>query len=368
MKLSRVPLHAIKIELIDEDDDDETYLEPIIYRNPIVYSHSHSLLRICLWNSQAASEAQAALNPLILNGIRSSPRTRQNNYERGRESVEKLARDLHSQARLDDNATKSAFVKSAPDSRLIHVHSHVHWDITDPLAHSIDFTDVGTDASASPGASTNADAIATANIPTEILSTSTELPPQKNQTKNQKEGKLTAQEIFALPLSKGSHVSLIACSSGLTQGNRRDEVFGLVPAFLRSGASSTISTLWKIPDRAGAGFTGVFYRDLLLLSEEERRSSSSSILSKGEAGAAGVGKFLNLARIFRKAVMERAQAEAHDDGDGDGDDLDHHSEKKDGKERKKEKEKGRVYDHWTSFVMHGFWMFYLPPPPLSVIA
>ena len=241
MKLFRVPLHAIKVELIDDDDDDdESYWEPIIYRNPIVYSHSHSFLRISLWNSQAASEMQASLNPLILNGIRSSQKT-QNRYQKGRESVEKLARDLQSKARLDDNATKSAFIESAPDSRLIHVHSHVHWDIADPLTHSIDFTDA--DAGADDGAG------AGAGIP---------------KSEEQGKGKLTAQEIFALPLTKGSHVSLIACSGGLTQGNSRDEVFGLVPAFLRSGASSTVSTLWKIPDHTGARFTEAFYRYLLL--------------------------------------------------------------------------------------------------------
>lgn len=283
MKLFRVPLHAIKIELID-DDDDESYWEPIIYRNPIVYSHSHSLLRICLWNSQAASEAQASLNPLIINGIRSSQGTQ--NYTKGRESVERLALDLHSRPRLDDNATKSAFVKSAPDSRLIHVHSHVHWDIADPLAHSIDFTDAG--------------------------------------IQGIEEGKLTAQEIFALPLTKGSHVSLIACSGGLTQGNKRDEVFGLVPAFLRSGASSTISTLWKIPDQAGASFTEAFYRQLL----SEKWKSSSPPLPPAEEG--GGGGFVDLARIFQRAVMERAR---------DGTD-------------------GML--HWTSFVLHGFWMLYLP--------
>ena len=283
MKLFRVPLHAIKVELIDEDDD-ESYWEPIICRNPIVYSHSHSLLRICLWNFQAASEAKASLNPLILNGIRSSEGTHY--YAKGRESVERLALDLLSKARLDDNATKSAFVKSAPDSRLIHVHSHVHWDIADPLAHSIDFTDAG------------------------ILGT--------------KEGKLTAQEIFALPLAKGSHVSLIACSGGLTQGDKRDEVFGLVPAFLRSGASSTISTLWKIPDQAGARFTEAFYRQLL----SEKRKSSSPPQPPAEEGARG--GFVDLARIFQRAVMEQARDETD------------------------------KMLHWTSFVLHGFWMLYLP--------
>ena len=266
MKLHRVPLHAIEIELDSGD------LTPLIYRNPVMYSHSHSLLRICLWHSLAASESQKPLDPLILNGIRFDKGSQ--SYTEGRQSVEDLAFKFHSTPFLDQKATKSAFIASASKSRLIHVHSHVHWDASDPLIHGIDFTD-----------------------------------SQLTET----EGKLTAREVFALTLTKGSHVSLIACSGGLTQGNERDEVFGLVPAFLRAGASSTVSTLWKIPDSAGARFTEAFYRKL---AEERNRLR-----------AAG---FINIARVFQRAVMER--------------DLDQTDKMM----------------HWTSFVPHGFCLLYLP--------
>ena len=285
MKLNRIPLHAIPIE----GTDDDASWKPLIYRNPIVYSHSHSLLRLCLWNSQIASEIQGSLKPLILNGIRLDSETQ--HYREGRESVEKLAHDLGSTALLDDRATKSAFITSSPPSRLIHIHSHVHWDIGDPLAHKIYFAD-------------------------------SDSPSDPLETPN---GELTAREIFALTLTKGSHVSLIACSGGLTQGNERDEVFGLVPAFLRSGASSTISTLWKIPDQAGAKFTEAFYR---ALQSEEKLRKESALLPSSAGG--GGGTFVDLALCFQRAVVER-----------DGDERD-------------------TKLHWSSFVLHGFWMMYMP--------
>ena len=265
-KLYRIPLHAIEIE----DGDD---VKPLIHRNPIVYSHSHSLLRMCVWNSQLAAEVSSELDPLIMNGI--SPTQGNRDYATGRESVKKLASMLNAMVRLDDNATKAKFIESAPASRLIHVHSHVQWNAADPLKHNIDFF---------------------------------------NSEAANGDGKLTAQEIFSISLSKGSHVSLIACSGGLTGVKDGDAVMGLVPALLHSGASSTVSTLWKIPDTAGARFTEAFYQSFL---EERKRLPAS-------------GGFLNLARIFQEAVRGLNDEEKDPMG------------------------------HWISFVLHGFWLFFVP--------
>ncbi|KAL9125548.1 MAG: hypothetical protein Q9217_005259 [Psora testacea] len=292
MKLHRLPLHSIEIQ--DSHDDSCGWL-PLIYRNPVVYSHSHSLLRICMWNSQVAAEGRVPLNPFIMNGI--YLRAGSTEYADGRQSVEKIASDFSTAPFLDDDATKLAFITSAPTSRLIHVHSHVHWDATDPLAHHIDF---------SPRSS--------ATNTTTITSVPGEVTPEDVDGHQ-----LTAREVFDLSLSKGSHVSLIACSGGVTQDNVRDEVMGLVPALLRSGASSTVSTLWKIPDWVGARFSEDFYR--AFRAEEEKR--------KRQAG--GAGNFIDIAQVFQKAVIER---------DADPEDNSHH--------------------HWTSFVMHGFWEFFVP--------
>ncbi|MCJ1467185.1 hypothetical protein MMC07_005808 [Pseudocyphellaria aurata] len=260
--LHRVPLHAIDIEISDD-------LQPLIYRNPIVYSHSHSLLRACLWNSQLSAESPSPLNPLAVNGI--PPNLKDQVYTDAHESIENLARLLGAQALHDAHATKPMFVESAPTSRLVHVHSHVHWDEADALMHYIDFSN-----------SDRTDA-----------------------------GKLTAREVFSLSLTKGSHVSLIACSGGRTRVNNRDAVMGLVPALLHSGASSTISTLWKIPGTAGARFTEAFYRHFLQ-----------------ERNALPHGGFINLAIVFQRAVRDVKQVDS--------------------------------MRHWSCLVIHGFWSFFVP--------
>jgi hypothetical protein len=80
---------------------------------------------------------------------------------------------------------------------------------------------------------------------------------------------LTVREIIELQLSKGVHFDLMACSSGrqgifhaefskYTQEEIiTDEVMGLVPAFLFSGAGFVTSTLWPIMDDHGAVFSNI---------------------------------------------------------------------------------------------------------------
>ncbi|MCJ1282851.1 hypothetical protein MMC26_002177 [Xylographa opegraphella] len=273
--LHRIPLHAIEVNA-----NEYVGWKPLIHRNPVLFIHSHSLLRVCHWNSQMSAEMMAPLCPLVMNGI--PDKAGNEAFGHGRDSVKMLAAQLGTLARLNEQATKSKFVELAPNSRLIHVHSHVYWDAADPRAHHINFSDSDAEAGS---------------------------------------GKLTTREVFALPLSKGCHVSLMACSGGRARVGSGDEVMGLIPALLHSGASSTISTLWNIPDEIGANFTGAFYRSFL----EESRTVPA-------------GGFINIARIFQSAVKE----------------LD-------------KDEKDTVL-HWTSFILHGFWLFFVPAPDAKPLA
>jgi len=267
--LHRIPLHAIEVA-----ENNASSRQPIIFRNPIFYSHSHSLLRICLWNAQLASEAKVPLNTLVMNGI--PKQTEIEKYSAGRDSAMQLAERFSTTASLDESSTKSKFTTEAPTSRLIHIHSHVWWDASDPLAHHIDLN----------------------------------------------HEKLTAREIFPVSFLKGTHVSLIACSGGRARVGNGDEVMGLVPALLHSGASSTVSTLWSIPDTIGAKFTDAFYKEFF-----EQRN-----------GLLGGGGFINLAKVFQSAVKELALYEMRE---SDAADLE-------------------PMLHWTSFVVHGFWDFFVP--------
>ncbi|CBN56777.1 MULTISPECIES: CHAT domain-containing protein [Kamptonema] len=77
---------------------------------------------------------------------------------------------------------------------------------------------------------------------------------------------LTLEEIFNLPLSKCSLVTLSACETGLTDiRDTTDEYIGLPSGFLSAGATSVISTLWVVDDVSTAILMIKFYE--LLLSE-----------------------------------------------------------------------------------------------------
>ena len=94
---------------------------------------------------------------------------------------------------------------------------------------------------------------------------------------------------------------------------------GLVPALLHAGASSTLSTLWPIKDDVGADFSKAFYGSL----ESGRKAA---LYTQGE----GRG-WVDLAKAFQDAVIERDEAECE-----------------------------AKTLHWTAFVMHGFWHFWMP--------
>ncbi|MEZ2322276.1 MAG: CHAT domain-containing protein, partial [Microcoleus sp.] len=77
---------------------------------------------------------------------------------------------------------------------------------------------------------------------------------------------LTLEEIFDLPLSKCSLVTLSACETGLTDiRDSTDEYIGLPSGFLYAGTTNVISTLWAVNDVSTAILMIKFYE--LLLSE-----------------------------------------------------------------------------------------------------
>lgn len=274
--LYRLPLHALSV------ND-----EPLIFRNPIVYAHSQTLMRACHLASQYAADSLGPLNPQFFSGIGAADSEL---FSRGRKSITNLATTFHSPPMIDGSASKSEFLRQAERSRLLHIHTHCMWDSTNPLDHHFEFPPPPTQDNPLPSES---------------------LDPQT---------RLTAREVFDLRIQQGVHINLIACSGGLTDVKVGDEVMGLVPAFLYSGAGSTVSTLWPIPDAAGAnfsrGFFGAFVEQVKKLREEKGR---------GESGEKVL--WVDMAMAFREAVMG----------------LD------------EDQTLGLLT--WAGFVMHGFWMF-----------
>lgn len=121
---------------------------------------------------------------------------------------------------IDETASKHDFRGAATRSRLLHLHTHCNWNFEDPLDHHVEFPRLR-----------GAEKLV---LPQDL--------------------KLTAREVFEMELCPGIHFNMIACRGGVMEVKPGDEVMGLVPALLYSGATSVVSTLWNIADGDGAQF------------------------------------------------------------------------------------------------------------------
>jgi CHAT domain-containing protein len=74
---------------------------------------------------------------------------------------------------------------------------------------------------------------------------------------------LSPQKVMGLDFC-GSHISLMACVSGLARESISGDALGLEWAFLQAGATSLLSTHWNIPASASAEFSVRFYQKWLV--------------------------------------------------------------------------------------------------------
>jgi CHAT domain-containing protein len=259
--LTGMPLHALNVDG-----------EALIHRNPCVYIHSHSLLRACSSATQYASDTATPINPKFVSGIAGIGQDSAK-FAAGRDSIAELAEQLEGTSLKDSSATKANFLSQAKESRLLHIQTHCSWNSENPLDHHIQL--------------------------------------ETQQESGTVLEKLTAHDVFSLRLQQGTHLNVIACSGALTEVKAGDEVMGLVPAFLYSGASSVVSTLWPIYDRVGARFSKAFFESF-----EEQRSEEGT-------------KWVDMAKAVQAAIISL-----------------------DPKQRE-----GLIT--WAPFVLNGFWMFAL---------
>lgn len=198
--LHGLPLHAI---LIDD--------EPLISRNPVVYNTSmrslwySTLSRVSLNSSRTASTN--SLQGRVLCGIP---------FPAGQLSAQRVAQRFKCEPALTGgNCTKEAFIKAlSSDLDVVHYHAHSKSEPDDPLAQTLEFED----------------------------------------------GPLSVKEYLdVVPTSKGHHITLLGCSSGVTVKTVGNEPLGLVPALMHHGAASVISALWPIDDKDAADFSDIFY-------------------------------------------------------------------------------------------------------------
>ncbi|HSL29652.1 MAG TPA: CHAT domain-containing protein [Anaerolineales bacterium] len=72
---------------------------------------------------------------------------------------------------------------------------------------------------------------------------------------------LTAADVLAIDL-RDTFVTLSACESGRSNGQRGDEILGLTRAFLGAGTRALLVTLWLVEDEASASLMDCFYEQL----------------------------------------------------------------------------------------------------------
>ena len=78
------------------------------------------------------------------------------------------------------------------------------------------------------------------------------------------DGKLTAAEMFGLPLQSACLVVLSACETGKAEVTRGDEVIGLTRALLYAGAGSLVLSQWEVDSESTALWMQTFYREAQL--------------------------------------------------------------------------------------------------------
>jgi len=120
-----------------------------------------------------------------------------------------------------EKATRSAFEKTAPQARMIHVASH-----------GVFFPERPMDS---------------------YLALSGKTPEA---------GRLPAQKILQMNLSRAFLVVLSACNSARGEVQSGEEIIGLTRAFLHAGTTSLVASLWLLSDESAQSLTARFYNEV----------------------------------------------------------------------------------------------------------
>ena len=73
------------------------------------------------------------------------------------------------------------------------------------------------------------------------------------------DGRLTAAEMFGLPLARSRLVVLSACETGRTEATHANEVVGMVRALIYAGAGTLVLSHWQVDSAATAVWMQAFY-------------------------------------------------------------------------------------------------------------
>ena len=322
----RVPLHAIELRRLDNSTSAaEIKLSNnlLFLRNRIVYTYSHSLLRLSISSREQQPTLDtvdawkaAVLSPLSARddtNILQTPQMEQLAEDNGtfaehiRDNMQAISTDIAATYIGNDRVTLTATLSNSESSSFILFLGHAHPSpprappsTPDPLAAHLLLYHPSAGELCSPAGT---------HEPQTFISGETIVGHAR--------------------LHEGAHVAIIACGSGVTEARVTDESLGIIPALFHAGARSATSTLWTI-----------YSDDACFWATEMVKAwkNEESRLRRKEARAGGAGSrngMIDLGACFQAAGKYLL-----------------------GK-------KGREnLGAWAPYVWHGYWMF--PRAPIVV--
>ncbi len=99
------------------------------------------------------------------------------------------------------------------------------------------------------------------------------------------DGRLTAAEMYGLPLQACQLVVLSACETGITRATHANEVIGMLRGLLFSGANAVLLSSWQIDDAATAEWMKAFYSEAATQPLAEAAWAASSSLRNNPSRA-----------------------------------------------------------------------------------
>jgi CHAT domain-containing protein/tetratricopeptide (TPR) repeat protein len=200
--LHYVPLHAVEIDG-----------QPLIARNPVVYTPSASVLPAC--HARAAARHREWATAVVLGDSRGD-------LPHARAEARAVAELFDAEAHVGGAATGRRLrdlIAAAPD--VVHLACHGRFDADDVLQSGV------------------------------LLAAGPAAPDALEQ--------LTVEELLGLRIDSGL-VTLSACESGVSELRPGDELIGLTRALLHAGAPSVLVSLWPVSDLSTSFLMREFYR------------------------------------------------------------------------------------------------------------
>ena len=155
-----------------------------------------------------------------------------------------------------ERATRAALEELAPRARFLHVATHGWFS---PYA-AVEFVAPADGRGAALASSASADELVRGLSPMVLCGLAlagANLPPDDL---GRAPGRMTAEELSTLDLSRCELAVLSACDTSLGEGKAGQGLASLQKALHQAGARSVVTSLWKVPDGATAELMLDFYR------------------------------------------------------------------------------------------------------------